>query len=250
MDWCADGTLGVWGKERADPVGRQEPSIRIRALPTFRTSSTRNRRGDSPAVEMAIPLPLRDALVEHVERFPNVCVVRDYPVLRQIGEIRHRQYVERQGKAYNSIVLDGQCLIEPSDFSSVNIYTSDNHGITCALRIDEVLGDANRYSALFEPIVRRFSLSAETTITCTRLVRAPRHSGRHAVHLIRFVRWQAVHAGWRYCIMQTAEKLVPFFRKFEFHETGIWADDPAAGRLQILVLDTKMRPVQEHENNA
>ena len=81
-------------------------------------------------------------------------------------------------------------------------------------------------------------------------MRAPRHSGRHAVHLIRFVRWQAVHAGWRYCIMQTAEKLVPFFRKFEFHETGIWADDPTAGRLQVLILDTMMRPVQEQESDA
>ena len=195
------------------------------------------------------PLPLRAALVEHIERFPQVRVVRDYPVLRQIGEIRHRQYVERQGKAYASMVLDRQCLIEASDFTSVNIYARDGQGITCAMRVGEVLGDTSPYTPLFERVARRFGLSVETSITCTRLVRAPRHSGRHAVHLIRFVRWQAVHAGWRYCIMQTAEKLVPFFRKFEFHETGIWADDPAAGRLQVLVLDTTMRPVQEQESD-
>jgi hypothetical protein len=193
------------------------------------------------------PLPLRAALVEHIERFPHVRVVRDYPVLRQVGEIRHRQYVERQGKAYASMVLDRQCLIEANDFTSVNIYARDDHGITCAMRVGEVLGDANPHSPLFGQVVRRLGLPVETSLTCTRLVRAPRHSGRHAVHLIRFVRWQAVHAGWRYCIMQTAEKLVPFFRKFEFHETGIWADDPAAGRLQVLVLDTMMRPTLEHE---
>ena len=34
-------------------------------------------------------------------------------------------------------------------------------------------------------------------------------------------RVQTVRAGRRYCIMQTAERLVPFFRKFEFLETGI-----------------------------
>jgi hypothetical protein len=193
-------------------------------------------------------LPLRHALVEHAERFPLVGVVRDYPVLRRIGEIRHRQYVERQGKAYGSMVLDRQCLIEPSDFTSVNIYARDARGITCAMRVGEVLGDRNPYSPLFEKAARRFGLSVETSLTCTRLVRAPRHSGRHAVHLIRFVRWQTVHAGWRYCIMQTAEKLVPFFRKFGFTETGIWADDPAAGRLQVLVLDTNMRPTQEESD--
>ena len=76
-------------------------------------------------------------------------------------------------------------------------------------------------------------------------MRAPRHSGRHAVDLIRFVRWQTVRAGWRYCLMQTAEKLVPFFRKFEFQETGVWSDDSAAGRLQVLLLDTRLRPLQE-----
>jgi hypothetical protein len=193
-------------------------------------------------------MPLRDALVEHAERFSHVGVVRDYPVLRRIGEIRHRQYVERQGKAYGSMVLDRQCLIEPSDFTSVNIYACDDKGITCAMRVGEVRGDSSPYAPLFEQAARRFGLSVETTLTCTRLVRAPRHSGRHAVHLIRFVRWQAVHAGWRYCIMQTAEKLVPFFRKFGFTETGIWADDPAAGRLQVLVLDTNMRPTQEESD--
>lgn len=192
------------------------------------------------------PAPLRGALVEDVERFPQVRVVRDYPVLRQIGKIRHRQYVERQGKPYGSMVLDRQCLIEPSDFTSVNIYARDDQGITCAMRVGEVLGGDNPYTPLFEQVVRRYGLAVDATLTCTRLVRAPRHSGRHAVHLIRFVRWQTVRAGWRYCIMQTAEKLVPFFRKFGFDETGIWADDPAAGRLQVLVLDTMMRPTQEY----
>ena len=94
------------------------------------------------------PVPLRAALVEDSERFPHVRVVRDYPVLRQIGEIRHRQYVERQGKAYGSMVLDRQCLIEPSDFASVNIYARDNQGITCAMRVGDVLDDANAHTCL------------------------------------------------------------------------------------------------------
>ncbi len=82
----------------------------------------------------------------------------------------------------------------------------------------------------------------DIALTCTRLVRRPNYSGRHAVDLIRFVRRQTVRAGWRYCIMQTAERLVPFFLKFKFFETGIWSDDPAGGRLQVLILDTKGRP--------
>ena len=116
--------------------------------------------------EEITPLPLRDALVEHVERFPQIRVVRDYPVLRQIGEIRHRQYVERQGKAYASMVLDRQCLIEPNDFTSVNLYARDDHGITCTMRVGEVLGDANPYTPLFEQVTRRFRLPVETSITC------------------------------------------------------------------------------------
>jgi hypothetical protein len=187
---------------------------------------------------------LRDALAEGTSRFPHVRVVRDYDVLARIGRIRHQQYVANQGKAYETMVLDRECLIEPSDFSAVNIYASDRQGITCAMRISEAGDEQNRYRSLFEEAARRFEVPVDASLTCTRLVRAPRHSGRHAVDLIRFVRWQTVRAGWRYCIMQTAEKLVPFFRRFEFFDTGMWTDDPAAGRLHVLILDTRMRPVQ------
>lgn len=193
------------------------------------------------------PLPLRTALSENAARFPHVRVVRDYAVLRQIGAIRHRQYVESQGKPYVSIVLDRGCLIEPSDFSAVNICATDAHGITCAMRIGQMLDPHNLHMELFLRAAQQFEVSVDRTLTCTRLVRAPRHNGRHAVDLIRFVRWQTVHAGWRYCIMQTAEKLVPFFRKLEFRETGIWTDDPSAGRLQVLILDTGSRPMREKE---
>ena len=196
------------------------------------------------------PLPLRAALSENVACFPHIRLVRDYGVLRQIGRLRHRQYVESQGKPYASVVLDANCLIEPGDFSAVNIYATDSRGISCAMRIGAVSDPCNRHAELFLHTAAQFNIPVEGTITCTRLVRAPRHNGRHAVDLIRFVRWQAVNAGWRYCIMQTAEKLVPFFRKLEFHETGIWADDPAAGRLQVLILDTKSRPVREGEVNC
>lgn len=211
-----------------------------------------DRARDLPPPDFALerrvqPLPLRQALEGVTDRFRHVRVVRDYAVLRQIGEIRHRQYVESQGKRYASMVLDSNCLIEPSDFTAVNICAVDTGGITCGMRIGDVLDRNNPHAELFLHAARQFDISVERALTCTRLVRAPRHNGRHAVDLIRFVRWQTVHAGWRYCIMQTAEKLVPFFRKLEFHETGIWTDDPSAGRLQVLILDTGSRPIREKE---
>lgn len=190
------------------------------------------------------PAPLRQCLTENLQLFPRVRVVRHYETLRRIGEIRHRQYIESQGKSYRSMVLDRNCLIEPADFSAVNIFARDDAGITCAMRIGEVTDRNNPYAALCEDVAAQFDIPLAQSLTCTRLVRAPRHSGRHAVDLINFVRCQTVKGGWRYCIMQTAEKLVPFFRKFEFFETGAWSDDPAAGRLQALVLDTRMHPLQ------
>lgn len=202
----------------------------------FRQSERRDERHRTGP-----PLALRDAIVES-GRFPHVHVVRDYPVLRRVGELRHRQYVATQAKRYASVVLDRDCLLEPSDFSAVNIYASDSDGITCAMRIGEVLDRHNPYVDLFLRAAERCGVPIDRALTCTRLVRAPRHSGRHAVDLVSFVRWQTVHAGWRYCIMQTSEKLVPFFRKLEFHETGIWSEEPAAGRLQVLILDTADRP--------
>jgi len=191
---------------------------------------------------------LRDALAAKTDRFPHIEVVRDYEVLRQIGRIRHQQYVSNQGKPYRSMVLDRDCLIEAGDFVSVNIYARDYQGITCAMRIGRVADDANPYRELLENAARRFDVPLDAALTCTRLVRAPRHSGRHVVDLIRFLRWQAVRAGWRYCIMQTAERLVPFFLRFEFRETGIWSDDPTAGRLHTLIVDTRMQPMQEGAN--
>src|SRR4051812_34817188 len=94
------------------------------------------------------PPPLRHALVES-SRFPHVGIVRDCPVLRRIGRLRHLQYVETQAKRYKSAVLDRDCLIEPSDFSAVNIYASDASGITCAMRIGDVLDPHNPYRDLF-----------------------------------------------------------------------------------------------------
>jgi len=188
------------------------------------------------------PGPLRQALSAPAEGFAHVRVVRDYSLLRQIGRLRHQQYVQTQHKRYESVVLERDCLIEPNDFKATNIYASDAAGLTCAMRIGEIGED--RYADYFRNVAETVGIPLEISLTCTRLVRRPSHSGRHAVDLIRFVRVQTVRAGWRYCIMQTAGRLVPFFLKFEFFETGMWTHDPAAGRLQVLVLDTKMRPVQ------
>lgn len=188
---------------------------------------------------------LRDALAAESDRYPHVSVVRDYGVLREIGRIRYRQYVDGQGKSYPSIVLERDCLIEPSDFRSVNIFARDARGITCAMRIGEADDPGGPYSDLLGGVAREFAIPPELTLICTRLVRAPRHSGRHAVDLIDFVRWQTVRAGWRYCLMQTSERLMPFFRKFEFRESGVWSDDPAVGRLQVMILDTQNKPLQQ-----
>lgn len=196
----------------------------------------------TPSRTQATPLPLRQALSGPAAGFPHIEVVRDYAVLRQIGRLRHQQYVEAQHKNYKSIVLDRDCLIEPEDFAATNIYARDRAGMTCAMRIGEIAEGV--YGDYFRTVANALAVPLETALTCTRFVRRPSHSGRHAVDLIRFVRVQTVQAGWRYCIMQTAERLVPFFRKFEFFETGIWTQDAVAGRLQVLVLDTGMRPVQ------
>lgn len=198
-------------------------------------------------VDRAIcPLELRQALVESPD-FPHVGVARDYLVLREIGRIRHEQYVARQSKAYASVVLEKDCLIEVSDFVAVNIYARDSLGITCAMRIGDIADRHNPQTNTLQKAASRLGISPRTALTCGRLARAPRHSGRHAVDLVRFVRWQTVRAGWRYCLMQTAEPLVSFFTRLEFRETGIWSDDPAAGRLQVLVLDTEMRPTRKGE---
>jgi hypothetical protein len=188
------------------------------------------------------PRPLRQALSAPAEGFAHVRVVRDYPLLRQIGRLRYQQYIATQHKKYETMVLEPDCLIEGSDFVATNICASDAAGVTCAMRVGEIADD--RHADYFRNVAETLGIALETALTCTRLVRRPSHSGRHAVDLIRFVRVQTVRAGWRYCIMQTAERLVPFFLKFEFFETGVWAHDPAAGRLQVLVLDTRLRPVQ------
>lgn len=190
------------------------------------------------------PLPLQHALVDAPDRFPRVRVVRDSHVLAEIGKLRYHQYVEGQGKAYSSIALDPRCLIESQDSTSVNIYAKGENIITCAMRIGELVNDIPCRQSLFSDLAHRFGIDIGTSLTCTRLVRAPSHNGRHVIDLLRFVRWQAVHGGWRYCMMQTAERLVPFFRKCEFVETGVWTDDEIAGRLQVMIIDTRMNPIQ------
>jgi hypothetical protein len=211
------------------------------------TVSHRNPKAADSRQPANEPMPLRQALALPTDRFPHIHLVQDYAVLRRIGELRHRTYVETQGKGYVSAVFDRGCLIEPSDFSAVNIYARDAAGITCAMRVGEIVSAQNPQRRLLEDAARQFDVAIDAALTCTRLVRAQRHNGRHVVDLIQFVRWQAVRAGWRYCLMQTAERLVPFFRKFEFYETGVWSQDGAAGRLQVMIVDTKSRPVQEGE---
>ena len=181
---------------------------------------------------------LRDVLVETPE-FPRIRIVRDPAVMRRIGEMRHRQYVERQGKSYAALPGLQDCLIEEVDAFAINIYAEDNSGITCAMRISDLADARHPQAPFFRGLARQLGIVESVALTCSRLVRAPEHNGRHVPQLIDFVRLQTVRAGWRYCIMQTAERLIPFFRKFEFHDSGISSIDPVAGPLQVLVLDTR-----------
>lgn len=190
------------------------------------------------------PRPLAQCLIE-TDRFPRVHIVRDYAILKAIGSIRHAQYIVRQGKGYSSVVLDRDCLIELSDFRSVNLYSADSGGITAAMRISDIASAVGPQRVLYQDLASKLRIPIHQALTCTRLVRAPSHSGRHAVDLIRYVRWQTVNAGWRYCIMQTTKGLVPFFRKFEFYETDFVVNDPAAGELRVLILDTESTPTQK-----
>jgi hypothetical protein len=181
---------------------------------------------------------LSEALVEAPE-FPRIRIVRDMAVLRQIGEMRHRQYVERQGKNYAALPGLQDCLVEEIDAFAVNIYAEDATGITCAMRINDLADPRHPQLCFFRTLAGRLGIDERTALSCSRLVRALEHNGRHVPQLIDFVRLQTVRAGWRYCIMQTAERLIPFFHKFEFHDSGISSIDPVAGRLQVLVLDTR-----------
>lgn len=191
------------------------------------------------------PLPLRDALVENRVAFPHVRIADTFGRLRQIGALRHRQFVQAQDKRYSSAVSEPCCLLEAPDFSSVNIYAVDSLGITAAMRVGPVLGSDHPRAEHFQATARVLCIDPERTLTCTRLVRDPRHSGRHAVGLIAFTRLQAVSSGWRYCLMQTAQSLIPFFQRQGFIETGFYSEDPCAGGLFTMLLDTRDAPVAE-----
>ncbi|GBD49573.1 hypothetical protein METY_2786 [Methylopila sp. Yamaguchi] len=56
---------------------------------------------------------------------------------------------------------------------------------------------------------------------------------------------QAVSSGWRYCLMQTAQSLIPFFQRQGFIETGFYSEDACAGGLFTMLLDTRDAPVAE-----
>lgn len=198
---------------------------------------------------MPWPRPLREAL-QPCPEYPQVRVVRDYVALRRVGRLRHQQFISVQRKAYRSAVLDPNCLLELSDLSGVNIYAAEGDKLTAAMRI-ALLSDENHPAApLFAEVASRNRVEAALTLICTRLVRNPEYNGRHAGDLVRFVRLQAVTAGYRYCIMQTAERLVPYFRRFQFFPTDHVVEDEAAGALVTMILDTRFRPVQGHKEAA
>ncbi|MFC3694239.1 hypothetical protein [Chenggangzhangella methanolivorans] len=189
------------------------------------------------------PRPLREALVAH-SAFPHVRIADTYARLRAIGALRHRQYVAGQGKPYASAVRDAGTLLELADFSSVNLYAVDRDGLTAAMRVGPLVGSNHPKARHFQSIAEDLNVSARRTLICTRLVRDPRHSGRHAVDLVSFVRVRTVEAGWRYCLMQTSEALVRFFERQGFTSTGRWSQDESAGRLQTMLLDTHDLPVR------
>ena len=189
------------------------------------------------------PQPLRSALVPS-DLYPHVRVVRDYATLTKIGRIRYEQYVLTQGKTYRSAVLDRDCLLELSDFTGVNVYATDGQAITAAMRVSHIVDPHHPRSALLVAAAGRHGIDVAISLLCSRLVKHPAYKISHAADLVRFVRYQTVAAGYRYCVMQTAPKLVPYFKRFQFYNSGTVVDDPDAGTLHIMILDTEFKRAQ------
>lgn len=187
--------------------------------------------------------PIRDALTESSE-FPHIRIVRDYGMLRSIGRLRHAQFVLAQGKQYKSEVSDTDCLIEMSDFSDINIYATNATGLTAAMRVGTFNNASNLHRKHFEDVACTAGIDLNKTLAFSRLVRSQSHAGGHVVDLINFVRLQTVTAGYRYGIMQTAERLIPFFSRFDFYPTGVSVEDPASGIFHLMIVDCGTEPVQ------
>ncbi len=195
------------------------------------------------SLALANPLPsvsLREALVETAQH-PRVRIARDEKSFRRICELRFRQHASIPASA---LAVVRALPTERLDARSVNVYVEDESGIVCALQVNDL---ADRHGGQLDFLLRladQLGLARQITLTCSQLATAPHRGGLHIPELIRFVRLQAVRAGWRYCIMQSTERLVPFFQRFGFDETGLWSIDPVAGCLQVLLLDTQNRASQ------
>lgn len=189
----------------------------------------------------AQPLPLSECLVPN-PFFPRVRVATNSEDLIAIGRVRHQQYVERQGKAYRSIAEVRGCLLDECDVNAINLFTRDGAGVTAALRVADIASTVDFQREVYGHVTVRMGIPAFQTLTCTRLVRRLSHSGRHVVELVNFVRWQAVNAGWRYCLIQTSPELVPEFERIGFVSSGQSFDDAVIGRLEILLFDTWNAP--------
>ncbi|QCI66760.1 hypothetical protein [Phreatobacter stygius] len=187
------------------------------------------------------PLPLTIALVEDLGRFPQVRVVRDQQMLKRIGRLRYGQGVREPEKVTTSVVSDPGCLIEASDFKGVNVLSFDADGVTVALRVGDALDQGSPGFDTHRQVMRAHGIAPFLAYTCSRLVCAPRHGGEDLAALLGYVRWQAVHAGWRYGLLQASQDQVASCRACDFRETGMFIDDPVAGRLQVLVLDSQGR---------
>ena len=195
------------------------------------------------SLEPLRPLPLRTALTRS-EHYPHVHIALTWHELVKIGKLRFMQYVQAQHKTYRSSVLVADCLVEPADTTGVNIYAEANGAISAVMRIGLVSDPLQPFSDDCLAAADYLGLDTSVALTCTRLAKSPEHAGSHAADLIRFVRLQTVQAGYRYCIMQTAERLVPYFSRFEFRPSGRVVQSAAAGPLHIMVLDTRCIPVQ------
>lgn len=187
--------------------------------------------------------PIRDVLIEN-SKYPHIRIARDYGTLRSIGRLRHMQFVSTQGKHYKSAVLDAECLLEILDFSDINIYAINGYNVTAALRIGTLHNTSHVHKDFYDDAASKAGINRNITLTFSRLVRSPSHTGRHVIDLINFVRLQTVTAGYRYGIMQTTERLVPFFSKFDFYPTGLSIEDPASGTFQMMIVDCGNEPVQ------
>jgi hypothetical protein len=214
-------------------------SLSLKSFDEFKSQSTASEANASAST----PPPLRDALT-HSDSYPHVRVVRDLNNLIKIGKLRHSVFITMQNKRYTSCVSEPECLLEYADFSGVNLYTVADGEITAAMRANPIRDMNVSAAEIFLDVARTASLDLDRTMSCTRLIRSPNYRGSHAGDIVRYVRDVTTKLGYRYCVAHSVERMLPYWRRYDFRPVGLVVESPAAGPLHYLILDTKFLPAR------